>query len=288
MYYEKNIPLTFAGIDKPLEKCKVVILPVPYDATATFKSGAREGPYAIILASRQFEDYDLELKREIGNEIGIYTAQEIEPHSNSPYEMIKRIEKSVNWVLNLNKFPVVIGGEHTVSIGAISAISKKKKISVLQIDAHADLRDVYQSSKYNHACVMRRIREMKNIESVVQVGIRSLSIEEAHFIEKNKIEDYIYENTFDIEKILKQLGEEVYITIDLDGFDPSIIPSVGTPEPNGLKWEQTLNLLKEIAKNKKIVGFDVVELSPIPDLKMSDMAAAKLIHKLIGYSFLLK
>lgn len=290
MFLNTNIPYSFAGIKKPLEKCKVVIVPVPYDSTTTFRGGTRDGPHAMIVASRQFEDYDIELQKEIGNELGFFTSEEVEPDTNSPQGMTSRVEDAVKSVLDLNKFPVVFGGEHSITLGIAKAFSAKyKKFSVLQIDAHADLRDEYQGSKLNHACVMRRIRELKEVDSVVQVGIRSLCSEEAEFIKNQKISDYVhYGNKFDVKKVLKKLGENVLISIDLDGLDPSIMPAVGTPEPGGLGWYETLGLLKEVAKEKKIIGFDVNELAPLPGNPASDLLAAKLAYKLIGYSFYAK
>lgn len=287
MFLHTNTPYTFAGIKKPLEDCKVVIIPVPYDSTTTFRTGARDGPHAMIVASRQFEDYDIELEKEIGNELGFFTTEEIEPGTNSPFEMISSVQEAVEAVLKEKKFPVVFGGEHTISIGFVKALDKHyKKFSILQIDAHGDLRDEYYGSKYNHACTMKRIREEKISRTIVQVGIRSLCKEEAEYIKNKKISDYVYYgNKLNIKRILSQLEENVFITIDLDGLDPSIMPAVGTPEPDGLSFEQTLGLLREIAKNKKIIGFDVNELAPIPGNPVSDLTAAKLAYKLIGYSF---
>lgn len=290
MFLHANIPYAFAGIKKPLKGCKAVIIPVPYDGTTTFRGGSRDGPHAMIVASRQFEDYDIELGREIGNELGFFTAEEVEPDTNSPLGMIGRVQEAVEAALEKKKFPVVFGGEHSITLGSVRALAKYyKEFSVLQIDAHADLRDEYQGSPYNHACIMRRIREEKAVKGAVQAGVRSVCKEEAEHIRKAKIGDYIhYGNKFDAKKIVSQLGENVFITIDLDGLDPSIMPAVGTPEPGGLGWEQTLGLLREVAKGRRIIGFDVNELAPLPGNPASDLLAAKLAYKLIGYSFFLR
>lgn len=285
MFLHTNMPYTFAGIKKPLEKCKAVVIPVPYDATTSFNAGARNGPRAIINTSRFMEDYDIELGCEIGNELGFYTTEEIEPDTNSPLGMIGRVQNAVETVLEKKKFPIVLGGEHSITLGFVRALEKYyNQFSVLQIDAHADLRNEYGNSLYSHACVMRRIRE--KVKNVLQIGIRSYSQEEADYIKKMKISDFIYDKNFDIKKILSQLSENVFITIDLDGLDPDIMPAVGTPEPGGLEWGQTLELLHVVAKNKKILGFDIVELAPIPGNIASEALAAKLVLKLAGYSLL--
>lgn len=290
MFFHTHIPYTFAGIRKPLEQCKVVIIPVPYDGTTTFRGGARDGPQAMIVASRAFEDYDMELEKETGNELGFFTTDEIEPDTGSPLGMIGRVQEAVEAVLEKRKFPVVFGGEHSITLGFVKALERHyKEFSVLQIDAHADLRNEYSGSKYNHACVMRRIREETGVKGAVQAGVRSMCREEAEYVKEAKIKDYVYYgNWLDAKKILSQLGENVFITIDLDGLDPGIMPAVGTPEPGGLGWEQTLGLLREVGKNRRIIGFDVNELAPLPGNPASDLLAAKLAYKLIGYSFFLK
>lgn len=289
--YPQAENFTFLGLKKlSLKNSAAVILPVPYEASTTYKSNTKEGPQAIIEASRHLEFYDLELKKEIPR-IGIYTAPYLEPDTRGPDKMILRIYTAVLEILKLKKFPVVLGGEHTVALGAIKAVSEfYKDFSVLQLDAHADLRQTYQGSPFNHACVMRRVLEIT--EKIVSVGIRSFSQEEAIFIQKNFSSFY---RTFETAKkglpdteILKGLGKNVYITLDLDVFDPSLMPAVGTPEPGGLFWPEVLGLLKQVALKKNIVGLDVVELAPIPGLIHPDFLAAKLIYKLLGYKHFLK
>jgi agmatinase len=201
---------------------------------------------------------------------------------------VERVEEQAVEILESGKFPIMFGGEHSVSVGVVRALAKKRKnLSVLQIDAHADLRDEYEGTRYNHACAMRRIRE--SVKSTVHVGIRSVCKEELDFMKKAKIEANIHwAPDFDEKKVLSQLTDEVYVSIDLDGFDPSECPGVGTPEPGGLKWAQTLKLLNLVSQKKRVVGFDVVELLPIPGSVQSEFFAAKLAYKLLGYSFFAK
>ncbi len=276
-------PYCFGGVESTFNQSKAVLVQVPYDSTVSYGIGARYGPHAIITASRDLELYDLELKKETIEEIPVYTMDEMEPNMNSPEKTIERVEKAVEEIIENNKFPIVVGGEHSISLGPVKALKKKyKNLSVLQIDAHPDLREEYEGSKYNHACVMRRIKD-EGI-GIVQVGIRSVCKTDFEYMKKEKIETH-YGNKFDIDRILEKLSDEVYITVDLDCFDPSIMPAVGTPEPGGLSWEQVLEITKRVGKEKKVVGFDVVELAPIHGETRSDFLAAKLIYKLLGYSF---
>ncbi|MEM3399566.1 MAG: agmatinase [Candidatus Micrarchaeia archaeon] len=281
-------PRNFLGLENQrLENSRVVVVPVPYDGTTTYRGGARYGPRAIIDASMNIELYDIELDCE-PSKIGIFTLNEVEPDKSSVEKTLARVEYVVSEILEKDKFPVLLGGEHSLTIGVVRAILKKfPNLSVLQLDAHADMRDEYEGTKYNHACVMRRLREMCNI--VQQVGIRSMSAEEnAHIREKLMMGSLYFSDRFSeaaIDEITTRLGEDVYITIDLDVFDPSEMPSVGTPEPGGMKWSEVLSLLKKVGQRKNIVGFDVVELSPISGNIAPDFMAAKLVYKMIGYSF---
>lgn len=275
-------PNAFMGYQYPLAESKAAVILVPYDGTTTYMSGTRNGPKAIIAASSQVEFYDRELDREPADEFGIHTYDAVEPDMDSPENTVKRVEELADEAIAQGKFPIMFGGEHSVSVGMVRALAKKhENLSVLQIDAHADLRDEYGGSRYNHACAMRRILEHVNKASLV--GIRSLCREEMDFIKEKKL-DVHWGEEFDEKRILSNLTDEVYITIDLDGFDPSECPAVGTPEPGGLRWEQTLKLLRSVASKKKIVGFDIVELMPIPGTVQSDFLAAKLAYKLLGYS----
>lgn len=283
-------PYTFMGVQNEFKESDVVVLPVPYDGTVSYRGGTRDGPHAIITASRQVEFFDIESGCEITEKVKIHTTDELEPDMNSPFGTIKRVEEAVDEIIENKKFPIIFGGEHSIALGEVFALKKVyPNLSVLQIDAHTDLRNEYEGSKYNHACVMRRIREDASVERVVQVGIRCMDKDAYEYIKNKKIEKDIYfGRKFDVGKIVEQLSENVFITIDLDCFDPSIMPAVGTPEPDGLLWKETLELLRAVAEKKRIVGFDVVELCPIPNNVASDFIAAKLAYKLIEYSFLLK
>ena len=280
-------PYNFMGLEPEFSNfanARVAILPVPYDSTTSYRSGARDGPRAIIQASRNMELYDDELEYE-PSIVGISTLDELEPSMKSPEETISRVEKVFDELIENKKFPVMLGGEHTLSIGAVKAFKKKHSdLSILQLDAHADLRDEYQGTKYNHACTLRRIRELCN---VVPVGIRSMSKEEAAYVKKNKIKMFYAcdAKKWKIDEILSSLKKRVYITVDLDVLDPSEMPAVGTPEPGGLRWYEVLEIMRKVSKEREIVGFDVMELAPIPQDISSDFLAAKLVYKVIGYVF---
>lgn len=281
-------PFNFCGDERSdFNECKVVVLPVPYDSTTSYNPGARNGPHAIIQASRNLEWYDVELRGSPGD-IGIFTLDELEPSMKSPEETIARVEEAITEILEKGKFPVVIGGEHSVSLGAIRSVNAAyENISVLQLDAHADLRDKYEGTKYNHACVMRRARELCN---VVQVGIRSMSEEEALYVEDEGIRLFMADEILErreglLEEVLEMLSDNVYITVDVDVFDPSYLPATGTPEPGGLGWYDVLSILRPVFGRRRVVGFDVVELSPIPGDVSSDFLVAKLIYKMVGYRF---
>lgn len=286
----KTCPFNFGGIEREYtdyKTSKVVILPFPYDATTSYVSGAREGPSAIIKASRNLELFDLETKKELYRKIGIHTFDEFCPSLDSPENEIQMVEKVVKDVIADKKFPVLLGGEHSLSVGAVRALkSKHKNLSVLQLDAHFDLRDEYENSKYNHACTMRRIGE---ICPFVQIGVRSASKPEYDYAVKNKIFSVSardFSKGVSQEAINKRLTKEIYITIDLDVFDPAELPDVGTPEPGGLHWYDVLSFLKKISQEKNVVGFDVVELCPRQDNSPSSFLAAKLIYNLLNYIYL--
>jgi agmatinase len=279
------LPNNFLGIPQPFstyKKSKFVILPVPYEQTTTYKTGTKEGPQAIITASKQVELFDEELKIE-AYKVGINTAEELEPTSKGPEEMIERIYQVGRELLKDSKVIAMLGGEHTISIGMIKAYKEKyKNLSVLQLDAHADLRQSYQGSKFSHACTMRRVREFA---PAVQVGIRNISLEEHNWVKKNKIHLFYAreKDKSSVDEIINSLSDNVYLTFDLDFLDPSIMPSVGTPEPGGYLWYETLDFLKTLSQKVNIVGFDVVELCPQPGNIAPDFLAAKLIYKLIGF-----
>jgi agmatinase len=265
------------------EDAGIVIIPVAYDGTSTWVKGADKGPAAIIEASGNMELYDIETDSEVYKK-GIFT-EEIIGGEISTKEMIEAVTLTTKYYLEKNKFIVVIGGEHSVSIGPIKAHTKQyENLTVLQLDAHTDLRGEYNGSKYNHACVMARVKE---ICPIVQVGIRSMDYSEKKSMDPSRtfFAKDIYNNTDWIKKVISKLSDNVYITIDLDVFDPSIMPSTGTPEPGGLLWYDVLALLKAVSGKKNIVGFDVVELCPDAKNKAPDFLAAKLIYKLLSYKF---
>ena len=278
----------FARLAPPysdLEKAKVAILPVPYESTTEWRSGTRHGSQAIIDASQYLELYDLELNREI-YKVGIHTLPEVEPVMSSPKDMIDRVYQIAKGLIQKRKFVVMLGGEHSLSLGAVRAFKETfPELSVLQLDAHADLRDKYLGTKYSQACVMRRIFELCPI---VQVGVRSLSWEEKQFLNQHKMTPfYISELASSVasaEQIAATLSENVYLTIDVDVFDPSIMPAVGTPEPGGMQWQQVLNLLRLVALHKHIVGFDLMEFCPQEGPASCPFLLAKLAYKLIGYA----
>ncbi|MDR0605660.1 MAG: agmatinase [Bacteroidales bacterium] len=271
-------------LDMPLEyslyeNAKVVLLPVPYDGTSTFVKGADKAPQAIIDASDSIELYDIEEDIEIYTQ-GIHTAKPVWETSSAD-NMVNAVYHRVKSYLKDDKLTVLLGGEHSVSCGAIQAFAKKySDLTVLQLDAHADLRDEYQGSIYNHACVMRRAQELV---PVVQIGIRSVCAEEKkHIIEQNMFyAHYIRFSESWMQKAIDRLTENVYLTIDLDCFDPAIVPSTGTPLPGGLSWWEVLDFISEVNKQKTIVGFDIVELCPNPADKSSDVLAATLTYKII-------
>lgn len=278
-------PYNLFGLEEQdYKKAKVVAVPVPYDSTTTYKAGTRDGPRAFIEASRNIELYNEEIGADI-SKIGIYTTDEIAPDFSSPQNMVKRIEKEITPILNDKKIPLLIGGEHTISLGSLSAITKSKKnITFLHFDAHSDSRDELFGSKYCHACVVARAKEMCNTFSV---GIRSIDEESA-----KKSKDILYMKDLHqmdtreiIVSILKRTQSEIYLSIDLDVLDSSEMPSVGTPEPDGLHFHQLKEIIKGVVSKRKVVGLDFVELNPISGFYAPNYLAAKLVYLTLGYSF---
>ncbi|MCK9611801.1 MAG: agmatinase [Bacteroidales bacterium] len=276
----------YGGIPKKfseISNSKIVVLPVPYDGTSTWLKGADKGPDAILEASANMELYDIETDSEVYKK-GIHTAKPITENS-SPEKMTEAVFKTAKKFVDNKKFLVTIGGEHSVSVGAIRAHAEKfDKLTVLQLDAHSDMRPEYEGSRYNHACAMSRA-----VEScpVVHVGIRSMEKEELQYISKKHLflaEERLQDAVW-MDKVIRLLSENVYITIDLDVFDPSIMPSTGTPEPGGLYWNEVLKLLRRVNKKSNITGFDVVELCPNKINKAPDFLASKLIYKILSYKF---
>jgi len=265
------------------DNSSIVIVPVPYDGTSTWIKGADKGPDAIIEASANMELYDIETDSEVYTK-GIFTDSPVQGLS-FPEEVVETIESIVRYHIEDEKFVVVIGGEHSISIGSVKANAQNHNdLTVLQLDAHSDLRDEYNGSKYSHACVMARIAELCPF---LQVGIRSMDSSEKKRMDKKRTflaEDILNDKNW-IKKIVPKLSKTTYITIDLDVFDPSIMPSTGTPEPGGLSWYEVLSLLRAVSENTNIIGFDVVELCPDNRNKAPNFLAAKLIYKLLSYKF---
>ncbi len=265
------------------EDSEIIIVPVPYDETSTWMRGADKGPDAILEASPNLEFYDVETASE-AHLAGIHTLEPI-LEKDTPEKLVNAVHDKTLYLLTENKFPVIIGGNHTVSIGAIKAFSEYfDNLSVLQLDAHTDLRQEYEGSKFNHACAMARAREFAPI---VQVGIRSMSVYEVPYADKDRIfySHELYYNKNLYIKAIDKLTENVYITIDLDVFDPSIMPSTGTPEPGGPAYIELIHFLRDVIRNKNVVGFDVVELCPNQTNKSPDFIAAKIIYQLLSYRY---
>ncbi len=280
-----QIPEEYSNI----KRAKVAILQVPYEKTVSYKKGTKNGPAAIIDASTKMELFDDELNQETYR-VGIHTMEPLEVRNLPSEAMVDKVYVSTADILKSGKFPIILGGEHSISVGAVKAFREMyQNLSVLQLDAHYDLRDEYQGSKLSHACAARRICEMAPI---VQVGTRSLSKEEKDFLAAQSNGKVKTISVYDIlemplwkDNICNSLSENIYVTIDMDVFDPSLVPAVGTPEPGGIGWYETLDLLRDITKEKKVVGFDIVELCPIEGQVASDFLAAKLIYRFLGYIF---
>ena len=265
---------------------QVVLLPVPYDATTSYRGGTRYGPKAIIAASLELEDYDLELNKNL-SAIGIYTAPEIMPDASGPESMVAKVERAVMSVASRDKLIGLLGGEHTITVGAVRALSQLyPNMSVLYLDAHSDLRNEYMGTGWGHASVARRIHDLVPL---TQVGVRSLSAIEHRIINSNDLNVVFWPpETSNVNRlssdVLETLTENVYVSIDLDVFDPSIMAAVGTPEPGGMTWEEATGLLRSVSNKRRIVGFDITELSPSEGPEACAYIAAKLTYKLIGYA----
>jgi len=288
MAQERFFPrTTFAAIPEDyarFEPARVVILPVPYESTGSGRAGCREGPRAIIEASEEMELYDFDLECE-PYRVGIHTLAEVMPHTGAPQAMVERIEGVVGELLDGGKFVVTLGGEHTLAVGAVRAHKRRiASLSVLALDAHADLRQEYLGTPYNHACVLRRL--LDDGCPMVQVGLRSATREEHELIRQRKL-PFFWVSAYralagGAGEVVSRLSEDVYVTIDLDVFDPSQMAAVGTPEPGGLLWDEVVGLLAAVARERRIVGFDVTELAPRLGPFANAQLAARLVYRLIG------
>ena len=287
--YEHGAPLAFGGAlphRRSFGDARVVVLPIPVDRTTSYVPGTRNGPREILQASSHMELWDEEIGADV-HSVGIYTLPEMELPFGEMEPLIGEIRRVASEILKRDKFLVTLGGEHSITPPLVAAAAERYRgLSVLQIDAHADLRDSYMGTPHNHACAMRRTLEFA---SVTQVGIRSLSAEEARQAPRLNTTIF-YDGTMRrdrdwIESVVTSLADPVYITIDVDGMDPAIMPSTGTPEPGGLSWYEMLALLRATIERRTVVAFDVVELSPLPGLIAPNFLCAKLIYKMLGYRF---
>lgn len=290
MGYETLPPDNFLGLDEAYssyEGAAAVILPIPYEGTVSYGQGTREGPRAIIYASRQVELYDRELDDEPAITHGVHTLPAIAPVVSGPEATVDAIGVYAEEHMRAGKLVVGLGGEHTVSVGVARAVQAVHGDFVMvQIDAHSDLRDEYEGSRYSHACIARRVLDLG--ASVIQFGIRSVCREEIDLIraEPEGVRVFFAEDVHaggHLEELAQKVrGRKVFLTIDLDGFDPSIMPATGTPEPNGLNWSQGLEIIRTVAREAEIVAIDCVELAPVPGLHGSDFFAAKLVYKTLS------
>ena len=290
-HYEYATPENFLGLEgecATYDGAQVVVLPIPYEATVSFGQGARSGPRAIINASRQVELYDREFDREMAYDYGVHTLPALAPHAAGPEAMVEAIHACAREHLAAGKMLVGLGGEHSISSGFARAIHDVHGDFVLvQIDAHSDLRDNYDGSPYSHASVARRIAELG--APILQFGIRSICLEEMDYIRATPdttrvwFNDDVHAGGHLPELAARIKGKKVFLTIDVDGFDPSIIPATGTPEPHGLTWVQVLDIVKTVCSNSTVVAFDCVELAPIPGMHSSEFITAKLVYKVINH-----
>lgn len=273
----EKVPFNFLGIpEMEVEEAEVVILPVPFEKTTSYGHGTKNGPAAIIEASRQIEYYDLELQAELPEIAKIFTAKEV---TGELAEIERRAGEYVD------KFLISLGGEHSITPVLIKPFLKKyPDFSILQIDAHSDMRDEFEGTKNSHACAMRRVQEL-GVKRIVQVGIRNAAREELQYM---NLDNVFWGNQFDVQKVIGRLSSNVYLTFDVDGLDLSIMPATGTSSPGGLSYEQAVGLIKNLAAKKNIVAADFVELSPIKNISGYDFLVAQIICKLIFYKFLLK
>ena len=283
---DTGVSLNFGGLSEPCSysQAKFVVLPVPYDLTTSYLPGTRRGPLAILEASAYMELYDLELETN-PIEQGIFTFPLLPVEATGPEAMIKSVKDQASKILQENKIVITLGGEHSITLGVVEAyLEKYNSLTVIQFDAHTDMRDSYEGSPYSHACVMRRVHDMGL--PFVQIGVRSLSQEEAGFRKMHGIQTLdaasLYKDGIPPEILPWDFPEHIYITFDVDCFDASLMPSTGTPEPGGLTWYQVIDLLHGVAAGRKICGFDVVELAPNPCMPAPDYTTAKLVYNIIG------
>jgi agmatinase len=281
---DPRVPHPFLGLE-PTDRPAAAILPVPYDGTSTWHKGADGGPEALLQASAALELYDIETASEPWRR-GIRTLPSV-ACPRDPEALAGVVERHVAALLDAGQLPIVIGGEHSVTIGAVRAVASRiDDLTVLQVDAHADTRDSYEGSGFNHACVMARAREMCPI---VQVGIRSVDAAEVSGLDPERVfwahQILSQPDGAWMDRVAELVGPRVYVTIDLDALDPSLLPATGTPEPGGLGWYDLMALLGKVARSSQVAGFDVVELLPAPGAHASSFTAAKLVYRFLAEIF---
>ncbi len=280
-------PLTFGALKQvpaDFDRSRAVILPIPFERTTSYVAGTRNGPREILLASSQMELWDEETSVS-ASDLGIYTLPEMELPYATMQEALAEIARVAGDVLDAGKFLVSLGGEHSVTIPLVeAALSRHAGLHVLQIDAHADLREAYMGNRFSHASVMRRVVETAHC---TQVAIRSLSEDEARAVPSLKTaifyDAHMREDAEWMDRVVASLGDPVYVTIDCDGFDPAIMPAVGTPEPGGLGWYEGLTLLRKVFAARRVVACDLVELSPLPGIVAPNFLCARLVYKMLTY-----
>jgi agmatinase len=285
--YDRIVPGDFAGsAPTDFDNARVVILPVPLDRTTSYVPGTRTGPHEILVASSHMETWDEETETDV-HDIGIVTLPEMDLPFPTMEEVMREIQRVAGEIVGRGKFPVILGGEHSITPAVVAAVAARHaNLSVLQIDAHGDLRDSFKGARHSHACAMRRTLEHARC---TQVGIRSLSPEEVAAIPSLKTTIfYDFNMRRDdawIDRVVETLGNDVYITIDCDGLDPAIMPAVGTPEPGGLSWYEALGLLRRVIERRNVVGCDIVELCPMAGNVGPNFLCAKLVYKILSYRF---
>jgi agmatinase len=287
--YDHTQPQQFGGAlpePRSFEESEAIIWPVPYERTTSYVSGTRFGPRELLVASAQVELWDEELGADVHGR-GMFTLPELDLSAAAHEDAIQEIRRIAGELYDTGKFVVMLGGEHSVTSPVVAAAAARhRRLSVLQIDAHADLRDSYLADRHSHACAMRRTLEFAPL---VQVGIRNISQEEVQALPALQTRIFLDWNMRDdpawIDRVVESLSDVVYITIDLDGLEPGLMPAVGTPEPGGLSWRELTTLLRKTFERRRVIGCDVVELCPIPGMASSNFIAAKLVYKLLTYKF---
>jgi len=291
----QTLPYNFGALSPELsawERSKVAVLPIPYDATSANYAGARHGPAALIAASRHMELFDEELLVDIASSVGICTLEELEPDMRGPESMMTRCYDAARAVVQNGKFLMTIGGDGSVVFGPIRAVAEQyNHVTILHFDSHLDLRPEHMGTQFNHMTLMHLVHGELGLH-VVNVGARSFSEEEYRYVEEKRVKPFYARDVVGryefVDRLLEELHDEVYVSFDLSAFDPSVLPATGRPEPGGLDWYLATHILRRVGEKRRIVGADIHELMPIPGQPASEMLAAKLAYKIMGYAFLLR